>query len=224
MALPAFAAGVHFLRWLLMEGGRMAFSCSLVRCGVLIGVFVGISAECLLAVPAHALPAAGVVAKPAAAIDHVHDFDMFFGTWHSKQRRLKERLAGSTAWEEFDGTQVVRPLLDGRGNMTENVFTMPDGTVHRGVTLRAFDPESQRWSIWWLDGNHPTSIDVPVVGSFENGVGTFYSDDTFDGKPIKVRFQWSHMTHTTLQWEQAYSPDGGKTWETNWVAYFTRTR
>ncbi|MFC4763621.1 hypothetical protein [Dyella koreensis] len=201
----------------------MAFSRSLARRGALIVVFAGIGAGCLLAAPTPAMPAADAVAKPAPAVDHVHDFDGFFGAWHSKQRRLKERLAGSKEWVEFEGTQVVRPLLDGRGNMTENVFTMPDGTVHRGVTLRAFDPVSKQWSIWWLDGNDPTKIDVPVVGRFENGIGTFYSDDSFNGKPIKVRFQWSHITPTTLQWEQAYSADGGKTWETNWIAYFSRT-
>ncbi|WP_266172182.1 hypothetical protein [Dyella subtropica] len=188
------------------------------------GVLASVGIACLLAMTVHATPAGEVPAKPAvAAYDHVHDFDLFFGTWHSRQRRLKERLAGSKEWIEFEGTQVVRPLLDGHGNMTENRFTMPDGTTRHGVTLRAFDPKSQRWSIWWLDGNDPTKIDIPVVGAFENGVGTFYSDDTFNGKPIKVRFKWLNITPTTLQWEQAYSPDGGKTWETNWIAYFTKT-
>jgi hypothetical protein len=108
--------------------------------------------------------------------------------------------------------------------MTENVFTLPDGVTRRGVTIRAFDPKTHRWSIWWLDGSDPTKMDVPVVGSFENGVGTFYADDTFNGKPIKVRFTWLNIAPTKLQWEQAYSPDGGKTWETNWIAYFTKTR
>ena len=187
------------------------------------GALAGFCMACLLGLAVPIAQAADTSAAPAA-YDHVHDFDLFFGTWHSHQRRLKERLVGSKEWLEFEGTQVVRPLLDGQGNMTENRFTMPDGSIHRGVTVRAFDPKTQRWSIWWLDGNDPTSIDTPVVGTFEHGVGTFYSDDSFNGKPIKVRFTWSHITPRSLQWEQAYSADGGKTWETNWVATFSKTQ
>lgn len=200
----------------------MRFSSATWRLHALRGVLSGFSMACLLGLAATLAHGADTPAQPAG-YDHVHDFDLFFGSWHSRQRRLKERLVGSKEWLEFEGTQVVRPLLDGQGNMTENRFTMPDGSIHRGVTLRAFDPKTQRWSIWWLDGNDPTSIDTPVVGSFEHGVGTFYADDSFKGRPIKVRFTWSHLTQRSLQWEQAYSIDGGKTWETNWVAYFTRT-
>ncbi|MFC5741159.1 DUF1579 family protein [Dyella tabacisoli] len=197
---------------------------SIPRRRVFISTLAGLAATCVLAFTVNAGPATKITAQPTvAAFDHVHDFDKFFGTWHSKQRRLKERLAGNNQWIEFEGSQTVRPVLNGHGNMTDNVFTMPDGVIYSGVTLRAFDPASQTWSIWWLDGNRPTQIDVPVVGSFENGIGTFYANDTFNGKPIKVRFRWLNITATTLQWEQAFSPDGGKTWETNWIAYFTKT-
>jgi hypothetical protein len=202
----------------------MAFSLSSLRCRAYASAFASAGLVCLLAGPAGVTHAADTAGKPATAVvDHAHDFDLFFGTWHSKQRRLRARLAGSQEWDEFEGTQAVRPLLQGRGNMTENVFTMPNGEVRSGVTLRAYDAATQSWSIWWLDGSAPTKIDVPVVGRFENGVGTFYSDDTFKGKPIKVRFRWLNITSKTLQWEQAYSADGGKTWETNWIAYFTKT-
>jgi hypothetical protein len=166
--------------------------------------------------------AACLLATAAQASDPVHDFDGFFGTWQVHHKKLKERLAGSKEWIEFEGSQTMQPILGGRGNMTDNVFNMPDGSVQRGVTLRAFDPKTQKWSIWWLDGNNPTKIDVPVVGGFESGSGTFYADDTFKGKPIKVRFLWKNITSTTRQWEQAFSADAGKTWETNWIAYFTK--
>jgi len=61
-------------------------------------------------------------------------------------------------------------------------------------------------------------------GSFLNGVGTFYGDDTLGGKPVRARFLWSKITPTTCHWEQAYSPDEGKTWETNWVQDIERAR
>jgi hypothetical protein len=87
---------------------------------------------------------------------------------------------------------------------------MPDGSIRRGVTLRAFDPKTQTWSIWWLDGNDPTNVDVPVVGGFEQGTGAFYAGDTFNGKRIKVRFLWKNVTPNSRQWEQAFFADGGR--------------
>jgi len=152
----------------------------------------------------------------------VHDFDFFFGSWKIHHRQLKARLAGSTDWLEFTGTTVAQPILGGQGNIDDNFLDKPGG-AYRAATLRAFDPKTQKWSIWWLDGRHPDKLDVPMVGSFENGVGTFYADDTFEGKAIKVRFLWSHITSKSGRWEQAFSEDGGKTWETNWVMDFVRT-
>jgi hypothetical protein len=55
-----------------------------------------------------------------------------------------------------------------------------------------------------------------------NGVGTFLGDITFNGKPTKTRFIWSKMTGISAHWEQAFSADGGKTWETNWYADFKK--
>ena len=202
----------------------MTFSLSLSY-RALPSVLVGVGAACMVSIAGSAdAPATASTTQAAARSDPVHDFDGFFGTWSVKHRRLKERLAGSTEWIGFNGSQTMQPILGGRGNMTDNAFNMPDGTIQRGVTLRAFDPKTQKWSIWWLDGNVPTKIDVPVVGGFDNGSGAFYADDTFRDKPIKVRFLWVNVTPNTRQWEQAFSPDGGKTWETNWIAQFTRVQ
>jgi hypothetical protein len=82
--------------------------------------------------------------------------------------------------------------------------------------------ESGQWSIWWLDGRNPGSIDTPVVGRFENGVGAFLADETFAGKPIRVRFFWTVSRPDRPRWEQAFSTDAGATWETNWIMDFTR--
>jgi hypothetical protein len=37
-----------------------------------------------------------------------------------------------------------------------------------------------------------------------------------------VRFIWSGISETTAHWEQAFSIEGGQTWETNWVMDSTR--
>jgi hypothetical protein len=151
------------------------------------------------------------------------DFDFFFGSWSVEHRRLKEWLAGSTEWIEFTGSCTTIPTLGGQGNMDDNVLDKPGG-AYRAVTLRAFDPATEMWAIWWLDGRTPHGpLDPPMKGRFENGIGTFFADDVVDGRPIKVRFVWSEITATGARWQQAFSSDGGATWETNWVMRFTRT-
>jgi hypothetical protein len=152
----------------------------------------------------------------------VRGFDHRVGRWETRHRKLKERLAGSTEWMDFNGSCNFFLLLGGAANVSENVFRMPDGEV-RGLSLRSYDPQSGKWAIWWLDGRNPTgALDPPVQGKFEDGIGTFYADDTLRGKPIRVRFLWSQATADVGRWEQAFSPDGGTTWETNWITDFRK--
>ena len=180
----------------------------------------------LLAAASAALPIGKALAQSAdvatPATGAARDFDFFIGTWAVKHRRLKKRLADNHDWEEFDGSCHVRSMLGGIANIDDSVVNLPGG-AYRGIGLRAFDAKTASWADWWLDGRHPHKIDVPVIGTFAGGVGTFLSDDTFEGKPIKVRGLWSKIAPKSLQWEQAFSPDGGKTWETNWVMRYART-
>jgi len=161
-------------------------------------------------------------AAPAAGLAGLHDFDFLVGDWQVHHRRLKERLAGSREWEEFEGTLANRPLMDGAANVSDNVFRMPGGDL-RGVGLRAYDPHTGQWASWWLDGRNPLgNLDPALRGRFAEGTGTFTSDDTLRGKPIRVRVLWSRITPTSARWEQAYSGDDGKTWEVNWISDFRR--
>ena len=66
-----------------------------------------------------------------------------------------------------------------------------------------------------------TTLDVPVVGGFQDHVGTFYADDVLGGQPIRIRFIWTALPSAHPRWEQAFSRDQGETWETNWTMDFT---
>ncbi|HLY55864.1 MAG TPA: DUF1579 domain-containing protein [Stellaceae bacterium] len=122
---------------------------------------------------------------------------------------------------EFGGTCTAEAILGGAGNIDDNVIEKP-GAAYRAVTMRSFDAKRQRRMIWRLDGRFPDHLDPPLAGSFRDGVGTFHADDTFEGKPIRVRFIRSRTRETAPRWEQAFSEDGGGTWETNWITDFTR--
>ena len=149
------------------------------------------------------------------------DFDFWFGSWDVRNRWLRRRLAGSDGWEEFDATVVARPLLDGVGN--EDEFRTDHAGGFIGMSFRFFDPERGRWSIYWADSRRPGELDAPVFGGFSGDVGVFEGEDIFRGRPILVRFTWSGVTTPTPRWEQAFSDDGGRTWETNWIMDFGRT-
>jgi hypothetical protein len=153
--------------------------------------------------------------------DGQHDFDFEIGTWKTRLSRLVRPLSGSTEWVQYEGTTVVRKVWDGRANLVElNV----EGTAGRieGLSLRLYEPQSARWTL-----NYASSRDgllsPPVTGGFATGRGEFYGDDTLNGRRIRVRFVISEITPDSCRFEQAFSGDGGKTWEANWIAADTRT-
>jgi hypothetical protein len=147
------------------------------------------------------------------------DFDFYIGTWHVKSRLLRGSN-GSTSWEEFEGTSVCVSALGGMANVEQIHFDRGEKSFH-GLTTRLFNPVSCQWSLYWSDSIHGT-MSVPMMGAFTDGIGEFYSQETFESRAIFSRFIWSKITPTSCQWEQAYSHDGGKTWETNWIMEFTR--
>ena len=152
--------------------------------------------------------------------DGRNDFDFLMGTWKVHHRTLKGRLEEATEWHEFEGEMEHRKILGGIGNIDENVIQGKDGSL-LAVALRFFNPTSKEWSIYWST-NRTGTLDVPVIGSFQDGVGEFYSQEVFEGQHIYTRFIWSHITQKSAQWQQAFSEDGGKTWETNWIMELER--
>ncbi|WP_422013137.1 DUF1579 domain-containing protein [Roseateles sp.] len=149
------------------------------------------------------------------------DFDFIIGDWRVLHERLNARLAGCTEWTRFEGRTSTRRILGGWGNLEDNLLHLPSGP-YRAAAMRSFDAATGQWAIWWLDSRAPHALDVPVRGAFEHGVGVFHADDTLDGRHIRVRFTWHIGNDGHPRWEQAFSPDGGQTWETNWRMLFIR--
>ncbi len=160
----------------------------------------------------------------APKVAGARDFDFEVGSWRVHHRTLKKLPDGGQEWIEFEGTSSNHQIMDGLANIEDNVFHTAGG-VRRGVALRSFDPKTGQWAIWWLDERYPLGPgEPPVIGRFQNGTGTFYSDDVIDGAKIRTRYIWGHITPTSARWEQATSRDSGQTWETNWIMQFERTR
>jgi hypothetical protein len=173
------------------------------------------------AMVAHSSP----VTTPGLGIDQgaqggQRDFDFHLGTWTTHLRRLVKPLTGSTTWVEYTGTTVVRKVWDGRASLVELDVKGAAGRIE-GLLLRLYNPESRQWSLFFSNSAGGT-MSVPTIGEFTGGRGEFYAQETINGRAVLVRFVITKVTPTVYRFEQAFSPDGGKTWEVNWLATDTR--
>jgi hypothetical protein len=155
--------------------------------------------------------------------DGQRDFDWEIGTWRSSVRVLADPLSESPdEWLHFTGTSKVRPLMDRKANVVEFDVSGPNGSIE-ALNLRLYEPQAQRWSLTFV--NMRDGLLTPAVyGGFHDGVGEFYGDDRLGDRPIKVRFLIVRTSRDEARFEQAFSADGGTTWETNWVAVDRRIR
>jgi hypothetical protein len=154
--------------------------------------------------------------------DGRHDFDFEIGTWKTHLSRLVNPLSGSTTWVEYEGTSVVRKVWNGLANLVELEAEGPAGRF-QGLNLRLYNPQSRQWSLTFANANSGI-LGPPAIGEFRNGRGEFYSQETLNGRSILVRFVISNITADSCRFEQAFSDDGGKTWEVNWIAVDTRVK
>jgi hypothetical protein len=154
--------------------------------------------------------------------DGQHDFDFNIGTWKTHVSRLLHPLTGSTSWVEYEGTSVVRRVWNGRASLFELEVDGPTGHI-QGVGLRLYNPQSHQWSLNWANSTDGT-MNQPMIGEFTNGRGEFFDQEPFNGRIILVRNGFSDITSNSSRFEQAFSDDGGKTWETNWIMIFTRLK
>jgi hypothetical protein len=163
-----------------------------------------------------------VEASAPADRDGQHDFDFHIGTWKTHVSRLQKPLTGSRTWAEYEGTTIVRRIWDGRANLVELDVKGAAGQLQL-LSLRLYDPQTRKWSLN-VASVRGGGVGPPAIGQFKNGRGEFFNEETFNGRPITVRFVISDITTDSAHFEQAFSADGGKTWEVNWIATDTRVK
>jgi hypothetical protein len=155
--------------------------------------------------------------------DGSHDFDFLIGDWKAHVRRLPDRLNNSNVWDVYDGISNHHKLLDSNANFEQFEVSSADKKLHiKAQTLRLYNPTTRQWSIYLVDLDNGTLDTPPVVGGFTGKRGEFYHQENFKGRTILVRYVWLDISHNSSRMEQSYSPDGGKTWEVNWICELSR--
>lgn len=155
--------------------------------------------------------------------DGSHDFDFLIGDWTAHVRRLPDRLNNSSVWVEYDGISNHHKLLDSNANFEQFEVTSTDKKLHiKAQTLRLYNPETRQWSIYLVDLDNGTLDTPPVVGAFTGKRGEFFHQETLKGRTILVRYLWLNISPKSARMEQSFSPDGGKTWEVNWICELSR--
>jgi hypothetical protein len=168
-------------------------------------------------------PQASRVSPRATAHDGAHDFDFLIGDWKAHVRRLPDRLVGSNTWLEYNGISNHKKLLDSNANFEEFEVDNPEKHLHiKGQTLRLYNPDSHQWSIYLLDLDKGVLSVPSVVGEFNGNRGEFYDQEQYKGRAVLVRYVWLNIPPKSARMEQSFSPDGGKTWETNWICELSR--
>ena len=168
-------------------------------------------------------PSSRVSAQIGPLRDGAHDFDFLIGDWKAHVRRLPDRLVGSTTWVEYHGISNHKKILNTNANFEEFEVDNPEKHLHiKGQTLRLYNPDSHQWSIYTLDLDKGALNLPPVVGQFTGNRGEFYDQEQYKGRSILVRYVWLNISPKSARMEQSFSPDGGKTWETNWICELTR--
>lgn len=120
---------------------------------------------------------------------------------------------GGEGWTTFRSAHRGRSLLGGAVSVDEVGL---DPAPRAGLTFRARDTATGRWSIWWVASDRGR-LEPPVHGGFEDGVGTFVG-----AEPDQlVRFTWSGVDGDRPHWLQELSADGGRTWLRDWEMAFS---
>jgi hypothetical protein len=181
-----------------------------------------VAAAAILVPAASALAAEPAPTQAAITRDGSHDFDFDFGVWHTDITRRLHPLTDSTETMKLSGTVTIRRVWGGKAQVEEIEADGPKGHWE-GMSLFLYDPAAHQWSENFV-GSAAGTFSPGFVGSFSNGKGELFQQDTLDGRSVLVRAIWSDITPTSHKYEEDYSADGGKTWDLSFLAIKTKLR
>jgi hypothetical protein len=171
-------------------------------------------------------PQAAAATAPSPVLDQhdgAHDFDFLIGNWKAHVRRLPDRLSGSNTWDVYEGISNHKKLLDSNANFEEFEVDSPAKHLHiKAQTLRLYNLETHQWSIYLVDLDKGQLNTPPLVGQFKGNRGEFFHQEVLKGQVILVRYVWLNISPQSARMEQSFSPNGGKSWEVNWVCELSR--
>ena len=157
-------------------------------------------------------------AEPMSADPDGHAFDFDLGTWHTQSSRLMHPLTGSTTWADLEWQTVVHRVWGGRAPTWRNMW----------ATARLGTCNCWRWSSiqiheWNLDFATPNvgRLGEPGVGQCKDGRCSATRRSAAD---VWIRFSIWKISEDSAQSEQAFSNDGGRSWEINWINKYTRMK
>jgi hypothetical protein len=181
-----------------------------------------IAALAVLACASGAIAADSAPIQAAITRDGAHDFDFDFGVWHTQITRRLHPLSDSTESMKLSGTVTIRQVWGGKAQLEEIEADGPQGHWE-GMSLFLYDPAAHQWSQTFI-GSASGVFTPGFVGSFHNGKGELFQQDTLDGRSVLVRATWSDIAPNSHTYEEHYSADGGKTWKLSFSARKTRIR
>ncbi|MBX3509688.1 MAG: hypothetical protein KF700_00700 [Hyphomonadaceae bacterium] len=142
------------------------------------------------------------------------DFDWLTGEW-----RIHNRSIVNGEWLEYPGEATVHGILGGVCSVEE--LRIPARNFY-GMGLRLLDVGNRVWSDHWVNARSGVITTPGQLGSFENGVGIFVTEETVDGVAMKYVGVWDNITARSCRWRQASSRDSGETWDQNWIMEWSR--
>ncbi len=218
-----------FLTWLVITGSACADTVTdstkidgMKEAATISSMDRALIPDTAVAIPPIEFDSSGAIVMHPSATSSQHDFDFLVGNWKLRNRKLTSRLTHSTEWVAFESQVEMHQILGGLGNV-DKYTDRSSGKPYEGVALRLFNPATRLWSIYWADSDSG-SLDPPVVGSFENGIGHFFARDTYLEHPVIMVFRWDVRNPKFPVWSQAFSVDDGKTWEWNSINVSERAR
>jgi len=158
--------------------------------------------------------------QPTQAAAGYHDFDFALGSWQTRILHLQHSPGKAAGWTVWTGTVLTAKVWNGRSNVQEIEVNTPDGRIEE-LRLCLYRPLLRQWYLYWADRDDGV-LTPPMIGEFEHGVGKFYDQESHGDRVIFVRHLYSKITSSSYHWQQAFSDDGGTTWQPNWNVTLTR--